>query len=54
MPRFGPNPQLQPDAVLQYQSPNADVIGWLIERVAGVPLQEFVRERIWTNAGRGA
>jgi len=34
-------------AMFQYQSPNVDVIGWLIERVTGRPLMDYMREKLW-------
>ena len=38
-------------AMFQYQSPNVDVIGWLVERVTGVPLVDFIRQNIWAPLG---
>ena len=35
----------------EYQSPNVDVIGWLIERVTGQPLKDYVRDKIWAPLG---
>ncbi len=45
------NPDLKPGEVYQYQSPNVDVVGWLIERQSGQPLQTFISERIWQRLG---
>ncbi len=45
------NPDLKPGEVYQYQSPNVDVVGWLIERQSGQPLQRFISERIWQRLG---
>ncbi len=38
-------------AEFQYQSPNVDVIGWLVERVTGQPLKDYIREKIWAPLG---
>jgi CubicO group peptidase (beta-lactamase class C family) len=38
-------------AEFQYQSPNVDVIGLLLERVTGQSLRDFVQERIWGPLG---
>ncbi len=38
-------------AAYEYQSPNVDVIGWLIERVSGQTLQDFITENIWSKLG---
>ena len=38
-------------AMFQYQSPNVDVIGWLVERVTGEPLVDFIRQNIWAPLG---
>ena len=37
--------------MFQYQSPNVDVMGWLIERVTGEPLVDFIRHNIWAPLG---
>lgn len=34
-------------AMFQYQSPNVDVIGWLIERVTGRALVDYMRDKLW-------
>ena len=38
-------------AMFQYQSPNVDVIGWLVERVTGEPLVDFIQQNIWALLG---
>jgi len=45
------NPNLKPSEVFEYSSANADVIGWLIARVSGQSLTEFIRENIWAKMG---
>ena len=37
--------------MFQYQSPNVDVIGWLVERITGAPLVDFIRQNIWAPLG---
>ncbi|MEM9726026.1 MAG: serine hydrolase [Pseudomonadota bacterium] len=51
LPRFGRQAAVGPGEVFEYQSPNADVVGWIIERVSGRALQEVVSERIWAPLG---
>lgn len=34
-----------------YKTPNADVAGWLVERVGGKPLNELLAEQIWSKIG---
>jgi CubicO group peptidase (beta-lactamase class C family) len=36
---------------MSYESPNTDVLGWLVVRVGGQPLPAFVSERIWQRIG---
>ena len=43
--------QLQPGDAFNYNSTNADVAGWLIARVSGMPLHEFLQENIWSKLG---
>ncbi len=47
LPRFEQAADGTTGAMFQYQSPNVDVIGWLIERVTGRPLMDYMREKIW-------
>ena len=51
LPGIAENPNLEVGTVFDYQSPNVDVIGWIISRVSGQPLQRFVAERIWGKLG---
>ena len=46
-----PNPNLKPGAVFEYNSANADVIGWMISRISGLSVVEFIRENIWAKIG---
>jgi CubicO group peptidase (beta-lactamase class C family) len=38
-------------AEFHYRTPNTDVVGWLIARVTGKPLDEVLSERIWSRIG---
>ncbi|MEP1594893.1 MAG: serine hydrolase, partial [Halieaceae bacterium] len=46
-----PDPALEPGAAFDYNSSNADVLGWLIARISGEPLQDFLQKRIWARLG---
>ena len=46
-----PNKELEPGADFDYNSSNADVIGWLISRVSGQPYERFISEQIWSKLG---
>jgi CubicO group peptidase (beta-lactamase class C family) len=46
---INPHPTIKPGEVFEYDNPNVDVIGWIIEEVSGVPLEVFVRENVWKN-----
>lgn len=37
--------------VFRYESVNTDVLGWIVARLSGQPLQAFVSERIWQRIG---
>ena len=39
----------QPGDVFDYNSANADVIGWLITRISGMTLNEFISKNIWSK-----
>lgn len=47
LPRFEQAESGVTGAMFQYQSPNVDVIGWLVERVTGRALVDYLREKIW-------
>ncbi len=42
---------LKPGAAFDYNSSNADVLGWLVARISGQPLQNFLQENIWAKLG---
>jgi len=46
-----PDPQLQAGDTFDYNSANADVLGWLISRLAGEPFQDFIQRHIWAKLG---
>ena len=45
------NPNLKPGEVFEYNSSNADVIGWMISRISGLSVVDFIRENIWAKIG---
>lgn len=50
---------MRPDAAahghaFHYISPNSDLLGWLLESVAGQPLAELMADRIWRQLGAEA
>lgn len=38
-------------AAFGYKTPNADVAGWLVERVGGKPLNELLADKVWRKIG---
>ncbi len=42
---------LQPGEVFDYNSSNADVAGWLIARISGMPLHDYIQQNIWSKLG---
>ncbi|PRY92056.1 hypothetical protein BCF33_2749 [Hasllibacter halocynthiae] len=40
-----------PGGAFDYQTPNADVAGWLVQRAAGEPLEELLSQRVWAPLG---
>ncbi|WP_394201909.1 serine hydrolase domain-containing protein [Shewanella waksmanii] len=50
-PQFKQNPDLAVNHKYEYHSPNVDVAGWLIARVSGQPLHQFIAENIWYKLG---
>lgn len=42
---------IEPEYKFQYQSPHLDVAGWIIARVSGMPLQDFIAENFWSKLG---
>lgn len=46
-----PDPALQPGAAFDYNSSNADVLGWLIARISGQTFQDYIQQNIWAKLG---
>ena len=46
-----PNKEIEPGTDFDYNSSNADVIGWLISRVSDQPYEQFISEQIWSKLG---
>jgi len=46
-----PDLKRDPGKNFDYNSSNADVLGWLISRVSGQPFQDFVQQNIWSKIG---
>ncbi len=44
-----PDPGVKPGEAFDYNSPNTDMLGWLVARVSGMPVDRFVRENIWAK-----
>ncbi len=48
---FEQNPNLAVNSTFEYHSPNVDVIGWIIARVSGQSLEQFIADNIWSKLG---
>lgn len=46
-----PDPALKPGEAFDYNSSNADLLGWLIARVSGEPLQDYIQRNVWAKLG---
>ena len=46
-----PDPKREPGDNFDYNSSNADVLGWLIARLSGQPFQDFIQQNIWAKLG---
>lgn len=44
-----PDNEIVPGEVFDYNSANADVIGWLIARISGQSLNDFIQQHIWSK-----
>lgn len=49
LPQLQSRKDLLPGTVFEYHSPNVDVIGWIIARQSGKPLQQFIAENVWSR-----
>jgi CubicO group peptidase (beta-lactamase class C family) len=41
--------KLMPGDAFDYNSTNADVLGWLITRISGMTVQDFIQKNIWSK-----
>jgi hypothetical protein len=46
-----PDPALLPGVAFDYNSSNADVLGWLVARISGESFQDYVQQHIWAKLG---
>ncbi|NND82902.1 MAG: serine hydrolase [Gammaproteobacteria bacterium] len=46
-----PDPELEPGDAFDYNSSNADLLGWLIARISGLSLQDYLHKHIWAKLG---
>ena len=46
-----PDTQRKPGDNFDYNSSNADVLGWIIARVSGQPFQDYIQQNIWSKLG---
>jgi CubicO group peptidase (beta-lactamase class C family) len=46
-----PDPALEPGEAFDYNSSNADLLGWLIARISGEPLQDYIQRNVWAKLG---
>jgi CubicO group peptidase (beta-lactamase class C family) len=46
-----PDLNREPGDNFDYNSSNADVLGWLIARISGLPFQDYIQQHIWANLG---
>jgi CubicO group peptidase (beta-lactamase class C family) len=44
-----PDPNLAPGEAFDYNSNNADVLGWLVARISGINFADFVQQHIWSK-----
>jgi CubicO group peptidase (beta-lactamase class C family) len=46
-----PDNRRQPGDNFDYNSSNADVLGWIISRVSNLPFQDYIQQNIWSKLG---
>ena len=46
-----PDLSIEPGSNFDYNSTNADLLGWLIARISGQPVEEFLQKNIWAKLG---
>lgn len=45
------DPALDPGQIFEFQSPNVDVIGWIVSRAGEMALNNFLATQIWSKIG---
>ncbi|MEP5766035.1 MAG: serine hydrolase [Halieaceae bacterium] len=45
------NEGLEPGSAFDYNSANADLLGWIVARVSGMSLQDYLQQTIWSKLG---
>lgn len=45
------DPTLNPGEAFDYNSANADLLGWLISRLSGASFQDYIQQNIWGKLG---
>ena len=45
------DPARGPGDYFDYNSSNADLLGWLIARISGQPFQDYIQQNIWAKLG---
>ena len=46
-----PDPKREPGEAFDYNSANADTLGWIAARISGKPLDRFIHDTIWSKLG---
>ena len=46
-----PDKRLEPGEAFDYNSANADVLGWVTARASGMPLDDYLTQKIWSRLG---
>lgn len=46
-----PDPAVTPGSAFDYNSSNADLLGWLVAIISGQPFQDFVQQNLWAKLG---
>ncbi len=44
-----PDTSISPGEAFDYNSTNADVLGWLVARLSGMPLHKYLQQNIWSK-----
>ena len=46
-----PDTNREPGKLFDYNSANADLLGWMVARASGMPLQDYLQKTIWSKLG---